>query len=169
MKADEILRQSASEQSTRIAALEKLAERPTDELFGLLYVRAVQSTTSNPMGGPLQMQPLAENAVRSGEAAAVGRRIFMRWSRTLHAFVCAPGPEDAELRAKLVHAIVGKGGGATAIVAGTLVASFGLSPAVAALLSALMLKLIVAPAAEELCASWQSYNVTAAVAGALDL
>lgn len=161
MKADELLRQSAGEQGARIADLEGLADRPTDELFGLIYVRAVQSTASGSVGGPLRMQPAADDAVRSGEATAVGRRIFMRWSRALHDFVCVPQQEDADLRAQLVSAIVGKGGGAGALVAGTLVASFGLSPAVAAVVAALMLKLIVAPAAEELCATWQAYNSAA--------
>jgi len=58
------------------------------------------------------------------------------------------------LRHRLMSALTGREGGAPALLAGTLVAAFGLSPAVAALVAALLMKLVIAPAKDELCQSW---------------
>lgn len=159
MNADDLLRHTAGEQGALISDRDKLATQTTDELYRLIYVRTSQMAA--PCGSSdlnLRSRSGEDDALRTSEATEIGRRIFMRWSKTLHAFVCAPQNEDADLRSQLVSAIVGKGGGAAALVAGTLVASFGLSPAVSALVAALLLKLIVAPAADELCATWQAYN-----------
>ena len=52
-------------------------------------------------------------------------------------------------------AISAKAGGGTALVAAVLVGYFGVYPSVAAVIAALLIKLIVAPAAEEACQTWQ--------------
>jgi precorrin-3B methylase len=72
----------------------------------------------------------------------------------MHAFLCDPGAEDRQLRDRMLNAILAKDGGGVAVVAGGLVAAFGMSPAVAAIVAALAVKLIVAPAAKELCKTW---------------
>jgi hypothetical protein len=91
---------------------------------------------------------------RDSATIAVGRRILARWSRTMHDFLCTSGGDEEDLRQRLMKAITGRDGGATALLAGTLVAAFGASPAVAALVAALLMKLVIAPATDELCSSW---------------
>jgi hypothetical protein len=92
---------------------------------------------------------------RDSATIALGRRIVARWSRTMHEFLCGGGGEEEEdLRRRLMAALTGRDGGAPALLAGTLVAAFGASPAVAALVAALLMKLVIAPAKDELCRSW---------------
>jgi hypothetical protein len=86
--------------------------------------------------------------------ANLGQQIFRRWSRVLHEFVCKPSKDDAELRDRVLGAIVGKDGGGVAVVAAVLAGVFGVSPGLSALIAALLIKLIVAPAADEVCEAW---------------
>ena len=72
----------------------------------------------------------------------------------MHDFLCTSGGEEQDLRRRLMSALTGRDGGAPALLAGTLVAAFGVSPAVAALVAALLMKLVIAPAKDELCQSW---------------
>jgi len=53
-----------------------------------------------------------------------------------------------------LKAIFSKEGGGVALLAGGLVAAFGFSPAIAAVVAALLVKLIIAPTAAEVCAEW---------------
>jgi hypothetical protein len=72
----------------------------------------------------------------------------------LHQFCCVPDKEELDVRAKLLAGLTGKEGGA-AVIAGMLVATFGASPAVAAIVAALLLKIVVAPALDEVCQAWR--------------
>jgi hypothetical protein len=56
----------------------------------------------------------------------------------------------------MLKAIFSKEGGGIALLAGGLVAAFGLSPAIAAIVAALLVKLIIAPTAAEVCAEWEN-------------
>ena len=53
-----------------------------------------------------------------------------------------------------MSAIVGKDTGATALIAAFLLTSFGLPDTIAAVIAALLIKLIVAPATDEICKAW---------------
>lgn len=89
-----------------------------------------------------------------GATVAFGRRVLARWSRTMHDFLCKSGGEDEDLRQRLMSALTGRDGGAAALLAATMVVAFGASPSVAALVAALLMKLVIAPAKDELCQSW---------------
>jgi hypothetical protein len=88
-----------------------------------------------------------------GSAVELGKKIFARWNRTLNEFACKPNSEDANLQNQLIGALTGKEGG-TAVIAGLMITSFGASPAVAAVVAALLVKLVLAPAAKEVCNAW---------------
>jgi len=129
----------------------------------LYFLLASQTKDANSFidaRGDLNIQEAERESKRSGnsEVDGMGQRIFMRWSVALHGFVCAPGGEDERLRESIVAAIIGKSGGATALVAGALVSAFGISPILAALVAALLIKVIVAPAGQELCGTWSAFN-----------
>jgi len=92
------------------------------------------------------------------EARTLGRKIFLRWSKNLHSFVCSPSEDDENEREELISAIFKKGPGANAVIAGVLVASFGLSPGTAAIIAILLLRILVVPVVEELCLTWGEFN-----------
>lgn len=89
-----------------------------------------------------------------GEATTFGQRIFWRWSKVLHEYVCDPGAEEQEQRNRLKGAILKKGASGTAILAAALVSNYGLSAGVSALVAALLVQLLVVPAKEEICETW---------------
>jgi hypothetical protein len=53
-----------------------------------------------------------------------------------------------------MKAIIGKEGGLAALTAGTLVATFGVAPAVAVVVAAILLKVVFEPAGDEICKEW---------------
>jgi hypothetical protein len=55
----------------------------------------------------------------------------------------------------LMKALTSKETGAVGVIAGSLVALFGMAPSAAAIVAALLVKLIVVPAAEVLCEQWE--------------
>lgn len=84
----------------------------------------------------------------------VGRRILRRLNRELHGLICGDGDDDREDREKLRGAL----GLDDAAIAGTLVqilvSSFGLMPAVATVVAALLIKRVLRPSLEEMCEVW---------------
>lgn len=98
---------------------------------------------------------------RDDAMIALGRRILARWSRAMHDFLCVSGGEEEDLRRRLMTALTGRDGGAPALLAGTLIAAFGVSPAVAAIVAVLLMKLVIAPAKDEVCKSWATSLGTA--------
>jgi hypothetical protein len=128
-----------------------------DEMYVML-ARAVRETSALPPLSPSATN--IDDLPRDGTASQLptalrdlGRRIFLRWSRALHDFLCSEGGENSTLRGKLFEALLGKGGGAAAISA-IMMSTFGVSPAIAVLVATLLTKIIIAPAQEEICAVW---------------
>jgi hypothetical protein len=133
-----------------------LVDKPEGDLYALLASRV--SETDSGVGGAddrfrTEYDP---DDLERGPAADLGKRIFVRCSRAAHQFCCTPGTEDKELRDQMLKAIFSKEGGGIALLAGGLVAAFGLSPAIAAIVAALLVKLIIAPTAAEVCAEWEN-------------
>jgi hypothetical protein len=140
----------ATENSTAVAALQQSSE---PDLLAALAQRVQEATSGSVTIA--RMTPIDPDRLpRDSATLAIGRRIFQRWSRATHDFLCNSGGADEDLRERLISAITGRDGGATALLAGALVVAFGASPAVAAIVAALLMKLVVAPAKDELCASW---------------
>lgn len=89
-----------------------------------------------------------------GSMSELGERIFKRWSRTLHGFLCEPSGEDADLRSQVLSALASRDVSASALVAGLLVGTFGIAPAIATLIAALVVQLFVKPVTDEICKYW---------------
>jgi hypothetical protein len=85
----------------------------------------------------------------------IGRRLFKRWNAEAYKLVCGVSTDDALAREEIAKS-VGLGGVALgATIAGALVSSFGLAPAIAAVVGALVVKRFLQPTQEELCAIWK--------------
>jgi hypothetical protein len=151
MDVDDLLRTRAEAAAGQAGIPPNAVTLEPDVLYALLAARVLAT------GGTDDQVRSAfdtDDLLRSETSVSLGRRIFARWSLAMHAFLCDPGAEDRQLRDRMLNAILAKDGGGVAVVAGGLVAAFGMSPAVAAIVAALAVKLIVAPAAKELCKTW---------------
>ena len=170
MKTDDLLR-NAEEAALRDSQnLNQLAQMPPNDLYAALAhrtiavanqvappqaqdnddnLRAVSVPLIMSFGTPLDTESLTRDAI----AVELGKRIFWRWSQTLHDFACEPSKADADLARRLLDSVTGRGNG-TAIVAAVLAGYFAVNAGVAAVVAALITKLIWAPAADEVCKAW---------------
>jgi hypothetical protein len=154
MMADTDLLQAAERIAAQNQAVVVSLQNSTEpDLFAALAQRVQEATQGS--SGIARMTAIdLDRLPRDSATVALGRRILARWSRATYDFLCKSGGSDDDLRHRLMSALTGREGGAPALLAGTLVAAFGLSPAVAALVAALLMKLVIAPAKDELCQSW---------------
>lgn len=84
----------------------------------------------------------------------LGGRILRRWERELHAVVCGDAKADKQDRTTILDAL-GLDDVALGAALGTvLVTSFGLAPAIATVVAALLIKRIFKPAGDEVCTFW---------------
>jgi hypothetical protein len=159
MDSDELLRAAAQKQTdlanNEAKRLDALLNQREPDLYSLLAARITEpvagsAAANDRFRGRIDLDELD----RSTAAVELGKRIFARWSRALHDFLCSPSTEDKNLRDDMLQAIFSKQGGGVAIIAGGLVATFGASPAIAAVVAALLVKLIMAPAVDEVCKAW---------------
>ena len=109
-----------------------------------------------PTAAALEGKTFSANVSHLGiadDAKQLGRRLYVRISHELHELFCGSSNADAQDREKISKAI-GLGDGLVAAITGVLVSSFGLMPAIAAILAALLAKRIFEPAGDEVCSFW---------------
>ena len=88
------------------------------------------------------------------EVIEFGRRLFGRWNRELNELVCGTSPTARKDRNELANRLGISPTAAAAYLAGILVTSFGLMPALAAVAAAIVVKRFFQPAVEEFCDAW---------------
>jgi hypothetical protein len=126
-----------------------------DELFALLAARA--SDPQEAFGSPTDRFRLNFDPAtlpKGPSVFEVGKRIFLRCTAALHQFLCAPDDQDKELRNRMIGALLSRDASAIGLIAGGLVAAFGMGAAAAAVVAALLVRIIVAPTAQVLCEEW---------------
>jgi hypothetical protein len=141
---------SAAGSSAAIGELVKLA--PPD-LFAALG-HQVSEAASGAAGANNFAVSVNVDELDRGVFTDLGRRIFARWSRALHDFLCKSSSEDQDLKSRVLSALSGKDVSATVVLVGVLVGTFGLAPAVATIVATLVVKLIAQPAGDEICKYW---------------
>jgi hypothetical protein len=155
MDSDDLLRSLVDNHARDAGNVGTLLRKKEDDLYALLALRLSAPGAGVGAGEDrFQTAYTDDDLLRSAAAVALGKRVFVRWSLAFHDFLCHPGDEDKKLREQMLNAIISKEGVGLALLAGGLVAGFGLSPAVAAVVAALVVKLVVAPAADEVCRAW---------------
>jgi len=85
---------------------------------------------------------------------SVGKRILRRLNAELHNLICGDEPDNAEDREKLKNALGFGDAAVAAALVQFLVGSFGLLPAVATVIAAILLKYFLKPTLEEICSAW---------------
>lgn len=140
------------------AAIEKLLAASEGDLYETLGIRARALASSPELAGSFDPQ-VTYSVHEMGaldDVRAFGRRLFARWSKEAHKLVCGTDPEDAGDRKKLEEAL-GMGNVTFAgLLATLLTAHFGLAPALAAVVAAIVLRVFFRPTLEEICASWHA-------------
>jgi hypothetical protein len=165
MNEDHLFRTAEHSARAANAFFEPLTELSDADLYAALAVRLqnesiehvnVDAGTRNAAsfvrsyGAAINLDELP----RDTNTKDLGQRIFLRWSKVLYGFACRPDKQDSDLREHLLEAVSGTSGGGMAIVAAVLTGYFGVSQPVAAIIAALTVRFIVAPAADGVCQSW---------------
>lgn len=84
----------------------------------------------------------------------LGRRIFRRWENSAYGLACGTGVSDEGDRKALAGAFGGNSTTVAAFMAAMLVSQFGLAPAIAAVVAAIIVRRFFRPAYQEFCAAW---------------
>jgi hypothetical protein len=136
--------------------MEKLMRADDATLYEQLGMR-VRATQSREAGVVEYNPTLVHDTTVMGrldDLRELGRRVLRRWNREIHRVACGGAQEDGKDRESILKAL-GVGdialGGAIAAV---LIGSFGVAPAVATVVGALIVKRLGAPAADEICKFW---------------
>jgi len=154
MDFDLVLRAATSTVKARHnKLLFQIESRSESELLSLLAQATIGIASGQADDAVLAAIVDPDQNLRGPGLAALGKRILQRWSLTLYQFVCSPYTDDKDLQERLRRTLTGKAGGTAALTA-VLIAAFGLAPVTAGLLATLLVRLIVAPAADELCIVW---------------
>jgi hypothetical protein len=122
---------------------EYLSKLPLNELYSKLSVTVETQVTGFRRG-----------QIRRARSQSLGRRVFQRWSNVLHQFVCRPTKEDKALRTSILIAMTVRDASGINALAHVLSDSFGLTAQLAVLIAALLVRLVIASAAEEVCQAW---------------
>lgn len=98
----------------------------------------------------------AANLGLADDFSELGSRLWRRLQRELYHVICGADPGDNDDRAKIKEALgIDTDDAIVAAIAGVLASSFGLAPAIAGLVAALVLKRLIKPSGEELCIFWK--------------
>jgi hypothetical protein len=155
LSTDDIVRSAIANSEQAQGSLHVLLRLENKEDLYVLLGQRVQAATRGATDTASFDMPFdPDNFQRSSSLRELGHRIFRRWSRTLHEFVCNPTSADKDIRDRLWTAITSKESSLVALTAGVLVATFGVSPAVAAVVAALLVRVVFNPATDEVCRYW---------------
>jgi hypothetical protein len=157
-RSSELLHEYAAKNAVDAARAEELLTiRDPEVLFSLLATRvtdpaAMYATPGDRYGTKFN----AGEITRSVPMIDLGKKIFLRCSAALHDFLCKPTNDDKQLQQSLINALVSKEVGAVGVIAGGLVALFGMAPAVAAVVAAILVQVVVVPTVGVLCQEWDA-------------
>lgn len=131
---------------------ERMALDPDEDLFAELGRRASLIEAQPARAGELQLDAGPQPEGLGEDFAMLGKRIFKRLVREFASLLCGDGADDASDRAKLRDAFGIGGDVLTAAIASALISGFGLAPAIATIVAALILRRVIMPTVEETCA-----------------
>lgn len=137
-------------------AVERLLKADEDQLFAQLGIRARALTADPAESGSFDPAVVFDEAEMGvlDEVGDFGRRLFRRWNHELYELACGRDTDSRKARSEISQRLGVSATAAAAYLAGLLVSSLGLSPALAAVGAAIIVKRLARPAAEEFCESW---------------
>jgi hypothetical protein len=138
-------------------AVEKLLQAEEDQLYEQLGIRA-KAMAEDPRTGSFFEPSVTYDQAKMGlkeDVLEFGKRLFNRWTVEAHKLICGSDPEDQKDREDLVNAFNVTPEKITAVLAVLLVTHLGLSPAIAIIVAALVIKRFFRPAYNEFCQLWE--------------
>ncbi|MEL6768072.1 MAG: SGNH/GDSL hydrolase family protein [Pseudomonadota bacterium] len=142
--------------SAAAAAAERMAATMSDDMLVAEIGRRATLTSVDPSRAVALEASVSEAALEGvGDFFhRIGKRLLKRLHRELYQLLCGDGDEDKEDRKALGDALnLGPAAVAAALVQ-LLTVSFGLAPAVATVVAAVLMKRVLGPTIEETCAVW---------------
>ena len=85
-----------------------------------------------------------------------GQRLFTRLNKASYELLCKDQFDDGETLKKLNEALKDSTAKAAGVLAPVLVANLGLTPAIAAIIAALVVKTLSKAIADEICSTWKN-------------
>lgn len=137
-------------------AIKKALSAEEDELLEILGSRLMAINMEPSLAGSYEPAlPYAQPENFSETFQELGQRVVIRLSKELYQLLCGQNPNDKGDRQKIAEAL-GLGEVTTAAtLASVLVSSFGIAPAIAIIVSVIMVKRVCAPTLEEACKLWE--------------
>jgi hypothetical protein len=140
-----------------VPVVEKLLQSETDQLYAELGLRQ-KAIAQDPKQAGLLAPDVTYDAPFAGPLDTLrdfGQQFFERLSRDAYGLLCGSDAANADQRQKLLDAMnLGQTAFAATLV-GALVGTFGLAPALASVVAALIVRLFFRNAHEAMCAVWQ--------------
>lgn len=137
-------------------AIALLIESDEDQLFEQLGIRARAIEVSPAVAG--EFDPIIVfDGVAMGSMDTVrelGRRIFQRWEKDTYSLICGTGDADEAERQEIANAFGVGGPAVAALIAAGLVSTFGVAPAIGAVVAAIIVKRFLRSAIQEFCIVW---------------
>ncbi len=91
------------------------------------------------------------------DVLVLGQRVYRRWNREAYDLLCSSTTTGEIDRRELANAFGISDVAVAAILAGLIVTNFGLAPAIATVIAALVVKRFMRPAYEEFCEVWSKH------------
>jgi hypothetical protein len=137
-------------------AVALLIQSDESQLYEQLGIRASAIERRPELAGSFD-PPVTFDEVAMGPLDSVrelGLRIFRRWESSAYGLACGQGADDEDDRKSLTDTFGVNSTTVAAFMAALLVSHFGLAPAIAAVIAAIIVKRFFRPAYEEFCAVW---------------
>jgi hypothetical protein len=140
------------------SALRKLLQSDEDQLYEEIGIR--MSAMSEDSLDVSEFDPTVTIDVSEmgplDDLRELGRRMMQRWNRSAHELVCGTSDSDSKDRKTLLEAF-GAGEIAVGVALATLLVShLAITPAIASVIAALVMKRFFTPAYEEFCSMWET-------------
>jgi hypothetical protein len=139
-----------------VQAVAKLLRSDETQLYETLGIRQ-KAIDKQPDLGNRYDADIAYDATEMGPKdflRELGVNILKRWNKEAYKLICGGDTADATDRNNLVRLVASGSVDAGGVLAGILVASLGLAPAIAAVIAVIILKRFVKPAGQEFCNLW---------------
>jgi hypothetical protein len=140
------------------SAISELMDAEDDQLFTELGIRACAMERDPNVAGSF-----TPNAAFDGTSMGpldtvkeLGQRLFKRWNVEAYKLLCGDNPDDEKTRDEIKSALSLGDAAFGAALASALISTFGLAPALAAVIGAILVKRFFKPAHEEVCAVWKT-------------
>jgi hypothetical protein len=141
------------------SAVKTLLKADENQLYEQLGLRAKAIEQDPSKAGsfdPSVVYDQAEMGLKE-DILELGQRLFRRWNAEAYQLVCGSDAKDTKDRKNLTKAIGVSDVAVAAVLSGMLVTNFGLAPAIAAVVAALVVKRFCRPAYEEFCQVWKKH------------